>query len=101
MIAVRIEPAGVEVTLAPGERLLDLLDSTQHAATALPTSCRAANCATCLVSVLEGGTNLAPPTQRERMTLGEIYATADQRLGCQLHAARDASGTVVLRVITP
>ncbi len=98
MIRVRLEPAGVELGLPPGERLLDALDDAQHAQSALPNGCRAANCGQCLVRVLEGGTKLAPASPRERALLREIGASDDQRLGCQIHAELAASGVVVLRV---
>jgi ferredoxin len=98
MIRVRLEPAGVELGLPPGERLLDALDEAQHADSALPSSCRAANCGACLVHVLEGGTKLAAAGTRERALLQELGAADDQRLGCQIHAEQDAAGVVVLRV---
>ena len=102
MIRVRLERSpddpGVEVSLPPGERLLDALDDAQHAHSALPTSCRAANCGECLVRVITGETELAPASPRERAMLRELGSSHDQRLGCQLHAELGASGIVVLRV---
>jgi ferredoxin len=108
MIKLRIEPRiataqvgaerGVELALPPGERLLDALDDAQHTQSALPTSCRAANCGRCLVRVLEGGTKLAPASPRERALLRELDADDDMRLGCQIHVEHGATGAVVLRV---
>jgi ferredoxin len=105
VLRVRLEAvagdAHVELALAPGERLLDALDDAQHTRSALPTACRAANCGECLVQVIEGDTQLAPASPRERALLRELAVSEGRRLGCQLHAEIGASGTVVLRVIGP
>ena len=104
MIRVRLESqradAAVELELPPGERLLDALDDAQLEQSALPSSCRAANCGECLVRVLEGGTKLAPASPRERALLRELGASDEQRLGCQVHAEIGASGSVVMHVIS-
>ena len=109
MIRVRLERSdgspsqhaaqAVELELPPGERLLDALDDAQLEQSALPSSCRAANCGECLVRVLEGGTKLAPASPRERALLRELGADEALRLGCQVHAEMGASGSVVMLVI--
>jgi ferredoxin len=99
VLRVRLEPAGVEVALAEGERLLDALDDQQHTRAALPTACRAANCGACRVRVLAGSALLASAEPRELLLLEELGAAQDERLGCQLHAEDGADGLVVLRVI--
>jgi ferredoxin len=99
MIRIRLEPAGLELALPPGERLLDALDDAQLTQSALPSSCRAANCGECLLRVTEGGSKLAPASARERAMLRELGAGQEQRLGCQVHAELGASGAVVVHVI--
>jgi len=104
-VQVRFEPAGLVVDAEPGERVLDCLD--EHALTnpslprALPVRCRAGNCGACLVAVRGGGEALAAPSGRERRTLDELEAGADERLGCQLELCVDparATGAVVLEL---
>jgi ferredoxin len=79
--------------------LLDALDEQQRLRSALPSACRAGNCGACRVRVLAGEALLAAPALREQLTLRELGAAGDERLGCQVHAARAADGLVVLRVI--
>ena len=99
IIGVRLEPAGVELSLAAGERLLDALDETQQTRCALPSACRAGNCGTCRVEVLAGNALLAPADGQEVAVLRELGAGAAERLGCQVYASRGAAGVLVLRVI--
>jgi ferredoxin len=101
-LVVRLEPAGIALELAAGERLLDALD--EHGALGIPTACRAGNCGACLLTVSAGAAMLTEPSARERQTLRALAAAADQRLGCQL-GARAALGqsleTVVLVLRAP
>jgi ferredoxin len=99
MVRVRLEPAGMDIALAEGERLLDALDDQQHTRSTLPSACRAANCGACRVHVLAGSALLASAEAREGQLLKELGAAPDERLGCQLHAGDSADGLVVLRVI--
>lgn len=45
--------------------------------------CRAARCGACLVQVLDGAANLAPPSAREAHVLHVLDAEPDWRLACQ------------------
>src|SRR5690349_3199040 len=96
-VRVRLLPAGVELVLAHSERLLDALDDAALAASALPHACRAANCGACQLQVLAGAELLAPPDERERALLAELAAGPEDRLGCQLHAAVQGNGEVIVR----
>jgi len=57
-----------------------------------------AQCGTCRVRVLSGGSSLSPALDRERERLGAVKAGPDERLACQAHAARE---TVVQPVLPP
>lgn len=100
---LRVLPAGVELPAAPGQRVLDLLDEAGHGGV-LPLRCRAANCATCLVRVRAGAAALTPPEPAERELLEHLFATDDQRLGCQLVIKNDsgpATACIELAVVGP
>lgn len=84
---VRLMPLGTVATLAPGERLLDVLD--EQGLAVLPTACRSANCGLCTVIVRAGAEGLAPPAADEQRFLAGLGPAAGQRLGCQLHAAAE------------
>lgn len=86
---VRLMPLGTIATLAAGERLLDVLD--ERGLPVLPTACRSANCGICTVIVCGDGAGLAPPAPDEQRFLAGLGISAGQRLGCQLHAAPDAT----------
>ena len=86
---VRLMPLGTVATLAPGERLLDVLD--ERCLAVLPTACRSANCGICLLIVRGDGAGLAPPGPDEARFLSGLGVSAGQRLGCQLHAAADST----------
>jgi len=94
VLSVRIEPAGIALQLEPGERLLDALDDLERVEV-LAVSCRAANCARCLVRIHQGGDGLVPPDADETRLLQMLGASSDQRLGCQLRAAFEGSQAVV------
>jgi len=92
---VRLMPLGTVATLEPGERLLDALDDI--GLPVLPTACRAANCGICVVVVRGDGAGLAPPGPAEqRLLCGLGASSANQRLGCQIHAASEPSDTEVV-----
>ena len=106
MARVRLAPAGVDVEVEPGGRILDAVDARGDGKTVLPVRCRAANCATCLVRVRAGEALLAPPDAREFGVLNMVRATSDQRLGCQLRIVSDTGSegdesAVVLSVVGP
>jgi ferredoxin len=86
---IRLLPLGVVATLAPGERLLDVLD--ERGLPALATACRSANCGVCTVIVRGNGAGLAPPKPDEERFLAGLGVAASQRLGCQIHAADDST----------
>lgn len=81
-------PLGVLVELRPGERLLDALD--ERGVPVLATACRSANCGICTVVVRGTGAGLAPPAAQEQRFLAGLGVAANQRLGCQIHAAIDS-----------
>jgi ferredoxin len=87
-------PLGTVTTLEPGERLLDALD--EGGLPALPTACRAANCGICIVIVRGDGLGLAPPGPDEQRFLDGLGVSAGQRLGCQVHAASEATDAEVV-----
>lgn len=96
-LRVRLQPSGVELPVAPGERVLDALDDWPE--TGLPFACRAGNCGACLTLVRSGGALLAPAGRAERETLAELGPVQPElRLGCQLRAAPGVSGLIVLEV---
>lgn len=95
VVRVRIEPAGRELGLEPGERLLDALDEAAQGVLAL--GCRDASCGVCRVAVVAGGEGLEPAGPEERRTLGALGSEPGERLGCQLRASA-AVGNIVLRV---
>jgi ferredoxin len=86
---VRLMPLGTIATLAAGERLLDALDQLELPV--LPIACRSANCGICTVIVRGDATGLAPPNSDEQRFLAGLRIAANQRLGCQIHAAPDAT----------
>jgi ferredoxin len=80
----RISIDGMERELPDGSPILDTCEDL-----GVPFGCQAGECATCLVTVLEGGENLAPRTYPEQ-TIG---LRANERLACQ---TKIISGRVVL-----
>lgn len=96
MPVVRFEPAGVEVDVAPGEALIDVID--EHPEARVPLGCRDASCGTCRVTVLDGASALEPPSADERTLLATLGAGPSTRVCCQLRV-RDARTRVVLRVV--
>lgn len=75
---------GMERTVDDGGAILDACEDL-----GVPFGCQAGECATCLVTVLEGGENLAPKTYPEQ-TIG---LRGNERLACQ---TRILGGRVVL-----
>ena len=94
---VRFEPAGVECEVYSPARLIDVTD--EHPDADVPFSCRAANCGTCRVRVLEGAQAMAPPNGDEAEILAIFGDEAGVRLCCQLELIGDAD-KVVLEVVT-
>lgn len=96
MAIVRFEPAGVEVSVEPGTRLVDVTD--EHPETEVPFSCRSANCGTCRVEVVEGEAAMAPPEEDEQEVLDIFGNEPRVRLCCQMKLERETD-RVVLRVV--
>lgn len=91
---MRFEGEEGSLEVPEGERLLDSLDDAEQPP--LAVACRAANCGTCAVAVMEGAHLLAPPDRDERALLAARGATTEQRLGCQLRVGAQ-HGVVRLR----
>jgi ferredoxin len=75
-------------------RGLGLQALAAKAETPLEFSCREADCAICIVQVLEGAENLSPTTPREKDFLQAMAAEPNERLACQCRVL----GDVTLRV---
>jgi ferredoxin len=82
----------VETDVPEGGALVDVCD--EHRAP-VPFSCKAANCATCRVEVLEGEDELLPMKDDERDLLDLCGAPPHVRLACQ---AKMKPGLARLRV---
>lgn len=93
VVRVRVQPAGVDVLLRPGGRLLDAVDAL--AEPPLDFGCRDASCGRCAVEVVHGADLFRPPAQDECRTLAGIRDGTPLRLGCQVRAG-DRAGEVVL-----
>lgn len=96
MATVIFEDEGVTVAAPNGGRVMDLAD--EHPATAVPFSCRFANCGTCRVEVTEGLAHCEPATEREARVQRTFYDSERVRLACQLRV-REGDGVVRLRVV--
>lgn len=96
MATVVFDDVGVSVAAPEGARVMDLAD--EHPESAVPFSCRFANCGTCRVEVLEGLELCEPPTEREARVRRIFSDGDDVRLACQLRV-RAGDGVVRLRVV--
>lgn len=96
MATVIFEDEGITVAAPNGGRVMDLAD--EHPATAVPFSCRFANCGTCRVEVAEGLEHCEPATEREARVQRTFYDSERVRLACQLRV-REGDGVVRLRVV--
>jgi ferredoxin len=64
----------------------------------IPFSCRSANCGTCRVDVLEGGSGLEDAREDEREVLALLGDDAhERRLACQARV-RSATDCAVIRI---
>lgn len=79
----------------PGDSLMDLADAW---AAPVELGCRAANCAACLVEVIDGGQLLSPLEADERAVLELFQAPPSTRLACQARVA-GTDGHVHLRML--
>jgi len=96
MTIVRFEPSGVEALADAPSRLMDIADDAPDSD--IPFSCRAANCGTCRVEILEGAEALDTPGPEE-LEIMEIFGDGPRvRLCCQALLERDVD-RLVLRVI--
>ena len=96
MATVVFEDEGVTVAAPQGGRVMDLAD--ENPATAVPFSCRFANCGTCRVEVTEGLELCEPATEREARVKRIFNDSERVRLACQLRV-REGDGVVRLRVV--
>ncbi len=71
---------------------MDLCDD--HPEAGVPFSCRAANCGTCRVRVLEGDDLFAPADEDELAVLDLFGNLPQERLACQLELIRDGDATL-------
>jgi ferredoxin len=96
MATVIFDDVGISLAAPEGARVMDLAD--EHPDTAVPFSCRFANCGTCRVEVVEGLQHCEPPTEREAR-VRRIFSDGDAvRLACQLRVL-PGDGVVRLRVV--
>jgi ferredoxin len=79
----------------PGDSLMDLADAW---AAPIELSCRAANCAACVVEVIAGSHLLSPREPDELAVLDLFQASVTSRLACQARIA-GTDGHVHLRVL--
>ncbi len=102
-VLVRLLPSGLELRVRAGERVLDVLDAGMAGLRGgLPTACRAANCGICQVRVVEGIGALAVAGPAETRLLGNLKASPERRLGCQVTVRSDleeSAESVVLETI--
>ncbi len=81
-------PAGHELRPDPDEVLLD---TAWRCDVPLASSCGGQGvCGDCVVTIIEGAGNLAPPDVVERAWLDREARPADVRLACRLHVLGDA-----------
>lgn len=104
MAKVRFEPAGYEVDVQPGTRLIDVTDKFPEAK--VPFSCRSASCGTCRVRVDAGMGALESPEDDELEVLEAFGNEKHVRLCCQLQLGSDSnpeavSANVTLTVVDP
>lgn len=90
---VRVEPAGFEIALAPGE---PLMAAAQKAGIRWPTVCNGqAQCGLCAVEVLTAGEAVSAPQPRERQMLSRLTVKPRQggtmRLACQFTVSGNAT----------
>jgi ferredoxin, 2Fe-2S len=88
MARVRVEPAGFDLTVSPGETVLE---AAFRAGVTWPTICYGqARCTACALLVRDGHENAGPVGPTERGVLRQITRTRrqwparDTRLACQL-----------------
>lgn len=96
MPTVIFEHFDARVDAPEGARVMDLAD--EHPRSAVPFSCRFANCGTCRVEVTEGEHLCEPPTARELRVAKVFDDPPTVRLACQLRV-RAGDGVVRLRVV--
>ncbi|MEZ4392640.1 MAG: 2Fe-2S iron-sulfur cluster-binding protein [Polyangiales bacterium] len=96
MARVIFDDVGVTLDAPSGARLMDLAD--EHPATAVPFSCRFANCGTCRVEVSEGLELCDAPNERELRVRRIFSDPPSVRLACQLQV-RGGDGLVRVHVM--
>lgn len=98
---------GVSVQARPGDAVRDLCDDANAP---VPFSCRSGRCGTCYVEVIEGGDQLAPVGEDERLVLDTLRAEEANdprprhRLACQARVdddAVDAAGSIIRLRVAP
>lgn len=86
-----------QLSVAPGERLLDALDERPQMGVSF--GCRSGHCGTCRVRVVEGAELMAVAEAHESETLLQLGAGAGERLACQMRINADA-GRIRLAEVT-
>ena len=93
---IRFEPSGYETDVEPPMAIVDITDA--HPRARVPYSCRAANCGTCRVRVIEGMHALSQPQADELEVLEDFDDDPREvRLCCQAEVVADIE-RIVLRV---
>ena len=95
MAIISFPSEGIEHELPDGTPLQRAIDAS---GADIPFGCREGNCATCMIEVIEGMTNLNPPTDEEETTLLPEELDANIRLACQCVALR---GRIAIRRADP
>jgi ferredoxin len=98
MVSVEWVDRSLELTVAPGDRLLDALDERPQIG--MIFGCRSGHCGTCRVRVIEGLALVQPERPAERETLRGLGAHTEERLACQLRIDAIA-GRVRLVSVSP
>jgi ferredoxin len=80
MPKVTFKSDGKEIDVPAGT---PLWQAAEDAGAALPFSCKAGVCMSCLINVVSGAENLGPVTDNEKASLEGFGAKPGQRLACQ------------------
>jgi 2Fe-2S ferredoxin len=79
---VRVEPAGLDIEVEPGEALMEAADRLGYD---WPTFCHMqCLCGECFVEIRTGAENCSPVEEQEKETLANTDRPDGARLACQL-----------------
>lgn len=87
--SVRVEPAGLEFGLRPGE---SVLEAAQRNNIRWPSICKGqASCTTCFIKILQGYENIpkAQPAETEALATARRVEPGETRLACQVRPTGD------------